>query len=127
MLKELADGSKNMGQNINKSKTKVMMENDRCRSSMLRPSPNHGTLRLHSGDDDDDYDDDDQQRLHKDLCLICQIYQLCILLENLHIVTMDAVRNDAKVYMKILIKDSDHVGTQLVKKHNYVCGRPAII
>ena len=30
---------------------------------MLRPSPNHGTLRLHNADDDnydnDDYDDDE--------------------------------------------------------------------
>ena len=30
-----------------------------CGSSMLRPSPNHGTQWLHNDDDDDDDDDDD--------------------------------------------------------------------
>ena len=77
MLQELADGSENMGKKINKPKTKVMVENDRQTngSSMLRLSPNHGTLRLHS-DDDDDNDDDNEQSLHKDPCLICQICRL---------------------------------------------------
>ena len=31
----------------------------RCGSSMLKPSPNHGTLWLHNDDDDDDEEDDD--------------------------------------------------------------------
>ena len=61
MLHELADESENQGLNMKKSNTKVMMENDtpiyvdadsRCGSSMLRPSPNHGTLWLHNEDDE---------------------------------------------------------------------------
>ena len=48
------------------SRTRRILEGQSCKrkigtcgSSMLRPSPNHGTLWLHNDDDDDDDVDDD--------------------------------------------------------------------